>query len=553
MSIIENIAPDQVEQIDSIEESASPVAQVVQIDPNALVVEENIRRQVNLPRAFVNSVKLHGVIVPILAHPDTDGNIVVRDGQRRTLAAREAGLATVPAYIVDADDATTVRIVQQIIANEHREGLTNVDRATAWRQLALEGMSVTAIAKQTGTRREEVKTGLAVAEHEVATAAVAEYDLTLDQALVLIEFEDDPDTLAELREVARKNPDSFDHHAQRKVDEKAARERVAALRADYQAKGYTVVDWPAWDDTSTLALRDLQNADGERLTEENYAGKPGHAVAIGERWGSVSVGHVVVGWKEHGLRKYGSTGPGAGGRMTEEEKATRRTLIANNKAWVSAEKVRRAWLTRFLGRKRLPSDALPFAAVTLASERYAVASAAQDGHSLAETLLGYERASGKNPLADLPATTPTKAGHVVLAIALAALEATTDKSTWRNPSQSDRRYLSQLAAWGYTLSDVERIVTGEEPDDPDEATAEADPAPTEEEVTEVTTDTTAPEAAEEEAEADEPEFQEPAAETDEATDPGVTEPEADSAETEPEVGEGAENEAEDRDGHLTAA
>lgn len=541
MSIIENIAPEQAEQIDSIKESASPVAQVVQIDPNALVVEENIRRQVNLPRAFVNSVKLHGVIVPILAHPNTDGNIVVRDGQRRTLAAREAGLASVPAYVVDANDTTTVRIVQQIITNEHREGLTDADRATAWQQLALEGMSVTAIAKQTGTKREEVKTGLAVAEHQVATDAVVQYDLTLDQALVLIEFENDPDALAELREVARKRPDSFDHHAQRKLDEKALRDQITALRADYEAKRYTVVDWPAWDDTSTLFFRDLQNADGERLTEENYAGQPGHAVAIGERWGSVSVGHVVVGWKEHGLRKYGSTGPSAGGKMTEEEKAARRTLIANNKAWVSAEKVRRAWLTRFLGRKRLPSDALSFAAVTLASERHALAAAAQDGHPLAETLLGYERSYGTNPLADLPAATPSRAGHVILAIALAAQEATTDKSTWRNPSLSDRRYLSQLAGWGYTLSDVERIVTGDTPNDPDEAEA----APAEEETVAVTTETTIPQDTDGEDEGIDPEEGE---EVDEQSDMGdlATDDAFDSDKSE-------KSEADDADAHLTAA
>jgi ParB family chromosome partitioning protein len=64
--------------------------EVRRISPHALVVEDNIRSQVDLDRAFVNSIKLHGVIVPILAHPDQDGNIIVRDGQRRTLAAREA-------------------------------------------------------------------------------------------------------------------------------------------------------------------------------------------------------------------------------------------------------------------------------------------------------------------------------------------------------------------------------------------------------------------------------------------------------------------------------
>jgi ParB family chromosome partitioning protein len=61
--------------------------------------------------------------------------------------------------------------------------------------------------------------------------------------------------------------------------------------------------------------------------------------------------------------------------------------------------------------------------------------------------------------------TPTKAGHALLAVALGAMEAATDKNSWRNPNESIRQYLDQLAAWGYTLSDVETLIT-----DPDSAT-----------------------------------------------------------------------------------
>jgi ParB family chromosome partitioning protein len=40
------------------------------------------------------------VLIPIAAVRDADGQQVrVRSGQRRTLAAREAGLSTVPVYV----------------------------------------------------------------------------------------------------------------------------------------------------------------------------------------------------------------------------------------------------------------------------------------------------------------------------------------------------------------------------------------------------------------------------------------------------------------------
>ncbi len=450
-----------------VTDTAEAVAEVRRISPHDLIVEDNIRSHIDLDRAFVNSIKLHGVIVPILAHPDTDGNIIVRDGQRRTLAAREADLTDMPVYVVDAADEKRIRIIQQYITNEHRTSLTDADRAEAWRQLALDGMSVTAIAKQTGTKRNTVKTGLTVAGSDVARKAVTEHAITLDQALILTQFEDSPDVLKQLTKVASRAPEQFDHLAQRMLDDRAINEEIAELRSKYEAEGFTVVDYPLWEDENVAFLYDLLTADGERLTEENYAGKEGHAIAIGERWRRVEVAHVVVGWRELGLTSIRHNQPSRGGAMSEEEKAERRRVIANNKAWVSAEKVRRAWVAKILGRKRLPSQALAFAATVIADDRNIVARAANDGHDMASTLLNLD--TGRHygmphPVAAMTSATPTKAGHALLALALGALEAATDKNSWRNPDQATRRYLSQLAAWGYTLSDVETLIT-----DPDSA------------------------------------------------------------------------------------
>lgn len=237
-----------------------------------------------------------------------------------------------------------------------------------------------------------------------------------------------------------------------------------------------MVDWPGWDDTTTLFLRDLTTADGERLTEDNYTGQPGHAVAIGARWGRVDVAHVVVDWQAHGLRKITTLGQPRGGKMTDEEKAARRELIANNKAWASAEKVRREWLTTLLSRKRLPKGALPFAIITLATETFEVGKAVTDHHAMANQLLGYEYSYGHQPLASHIEDAPTKAPQIALALAVGALEAATDKNTWRNPDTTARRYFQQLADWGYTLSDVEQIVLGTT-DDRTDSTQVGDEAP----------------------------------------------------------------------------
>ena len=87
------------------------VGTIEHIDPNLIVVEANVRTETQLGRDFVASIKANGVLTPILARRDDQGNLIVRAGQRRTLAAREAGLATIPAYVVSADETTVERIV----------------------------------------------------------------------------------------------------------------------------------------------------------------------------------------------------------------------------------------------------------------------------------------------------------------------------------------------------------------------------------------------------------------------------------------------------------
>ena len=125
----------------------------------------------------------------------------------------------------------------------------------------------------------------------------------------------------------------------------------------------------------------------------------------------------------------------------------------------SAEKVRRSWLTGFLARKRLPSDAAAFAATTLATCTSEVSRAVQDSHRMACALIGADYQFGQpNPLARLVQANPSKAGHVTLALALGALEAATDRSTWRHPDRAAVGYFQSLTAWGYTASEVEQIV-----------------------------------------------------------------------------------------------
>jgi hypothetical protein len=121
------------------------------LDPATLLIGDNVRDHASLDKQFVTSVREHGVLQPITAIR-TDGGIEVRDGQRRTMAAREAQLASIPVYVLDADtDNTPVaaaeRIAVQIVANDQRTALTDAQRAKGITQMLLAGVSPAKVAK----------------------------------------------------------------------------------------------------------------------------------------------------------------------------------------------------------------------------------------------------------------------------------------------------------------------------------------------------------------------------------------------------------------------
>lgn len=112
-------------------------ATIAHLDPSQLLIGENVRDLPALSEAFVSSVREHGVLQPITALRDTaTGEVTVLDGQLRTLAAREAGLATIPVYLrddttTDTKAAVATRVAHQIVTNDQRRALTTPNEPAA--------------------------------------------------------------------------------------------------------------------------------------------------------------------------------------------------------------------------------------------------------------------------------------------------------------------------------------------------------------------------------------------------------------------------------------
>ncbi|GAB3849438.1 hypothetical protein GCM10029963_33830 [Micromonospora andamanensis] len=328
---------------------------------------------------------------------------------------------------------------------------------------------------------------------------------------MVAEFEDDAEAVKQLVVAAQRG--GFDHEAQKLRDARAEEAAKAETAAALAAAGISVVDRPAWNDEKAKRLSEQKHGE-EQLTEENHASCPGHAAFLDDEWVHPDEGdadeeedpwgddtsteadedaqepeparpyriwvpeYVCTDFAAHGHALRWRGHDSGSGRKTvaemtdaerEEARAQRRDVIQSNKAWDSAETVRRNWLRTFLARKTAPKTAAGFIAGSLARTDHAVTSALTGGNRLAHDLLGLpdqaptlgRRAPAMVEL--VGKASDERAQMIALGLLLAAYEEATSRNSWRSVSDSTTRYLRYLEANGYELSTVELRACGESP------------------------------------------------------------------------------------------
>ena len=108
---------------------------------------------------LADSIRQQGVIQPILAEDAGDGTYTIIAGERRTRAARMAGLTEIPAIIRKYSEAK--RMVVALIENIQRANLNAIEEAAAYRQLMeLENLSQEEAAAKVGKNRATVANAL---------------------------------------------------------------------------------------------------------------------------------------------------------------------------------------------------------------------------------------------------------------------------------------------------------------------------------------------------------------------------------------------------------
>ncbi len=456
----------------------------VQVPPRDLTTTKNVRTDLRLDKAFLASIKRHGVLVPIVATRGEDGALAIAYGHRRAAAAAQLGLASVPVMVV-ADPGEATRLAAQIVENERRASLTLADQVAAHEQLAALGVPLAQAARDTGASSGEVRAMRRLG----GTAPERLEQLDLPTALVIDEF-DDEETRAQLLEVFEsRGRDQMLRDAQMLRDEAELAAAVAAEADAWRARGYKVAADDRPNDLGWVPLYQLRpTADGGRLEPEDHADCPGRAVSIrGWRPESLTVtehctdptanGHVLPGWMvgRKAAESQGAPDPAVADALRRKERAE---VIANNKAWRAAEPVRRQHVGEWLARaKPTPAIARWIAGELLGTglgpQRADVGLGLRDDLLWAGDVLQNVKAhKPSSPLLDMgrltvnPDASQPRAVAAILAIVLAARELDTSTDSWRSPMKGGptARYFDFLAEHtGYRLGDVERLAAGQQP------------------------------------------------------------------------------------------
>ena len=104
---------------------------------------------------LAESIKAAGIVQPVVVRSRGDGTYELIAGERRWRAAREAGLAAVPALVRDADDRDTLLL--SLVENVAREQLSPVEEARAYAMLMDEfGLTLGEVADRVGRAKPTV-------------------------------------------------------------------------------------------------------------------------------------------------------------------------------------------------------------------------------------------------------------------------------------------------------------------------------------------------------------------------------------------------------------
>ena len=150
---------------------------------------------------LANSIIENGLLQPILVREYGEGRYQIIAGERRFRASKLAGLAEIPAIVLDKSDKAVAEIA--LIENIQREDLNPIEEAMAYRSLAKEyDMTQEELSEKIGKSRSAIANTIRLLDlpEEILTM-VASGDLSAGHARTLLGTKD-PETMLKLAQLA---------------------------------------------------------------------------------------------------------------------------------------------------------------------------------------------------------------------------------------------------------------------------------------------------------------------------------------------------------------
>ncbi len=144
----------------------------------------------NSLKELADSIKEYGIIEPVIVKKSVKGYELIA-GERRTKAAKLAGLETIPAVIKDFNDQEMMEIA--LIENIQREDLNPIDEAFAYKKIIeLSKMTQEEFAKKFGKSRSYVTNMLGLLNlPENVKELVKKHEISMGHARALSKISDD--------------------------------------------------------------------------------------------------------------------------------------------------------------------------------------------------------------------------------------------------------------------------------------------------------------------------------------------------------------------------
>jgi ParB family chromosome partitioning protein len=213
---------------------------------------------------LADSMRVHGIIVPLVVRPRPEGGYFLIAGERRWRAAQRAGLHEVPVVVQDVEEATALE--RALVENLQRADLGPLEEAAAYQRLVDEyELSQDEIAERIGKDRSTVANAIRLLKLPPGAKQLVEDErLSMGHARALLGL----DEAAEIERAAR-------NVVEKQLSVRATEQLVRKAKSPAPERP---VKKPA---TKSPSVRDLE----ERLTRslggpvtitEDEPGKAGH-------------------------------------------------------------------------------------------------------------------------------------------------------------------------------------------------------------------------------------------------------------------------------------